>query len=301
MHHGSRRRRALAAAMAVAVGAVLIAGCGDAADPVAEQARSAPRGEHPATADGSAGGATATDPPTATPAAALREAVRRTAEQSTYRMTMSAIADGVQIIDMTSITSADGRFQESTMQVDPIGEVTVVVVDGAVYARFPGLPGGKEWVHFDAEGMTEITGIDPSAFGEQSANALAALEQVSDDVERVGAEDIDGVATDHYRYLIDVEALMADALASGGLTGPAAGAAGAFDDETEMNVWVDADGLIRRVSYDLEMQGVAAGPQQFSYQMDFSDHGLPVEVTAPPPEATISMGEFMMQFMTEGS
>ncbi len=298
----SRRQRATAAALAVA--AIVVAGCGDTGEPVADRARSEPRAEASASgagAEGSGAGGSGTTPVTATPAAALREAVRRTAEQPSYRMTMLMTVDGRPVVDMTSATTADGRYQEATLHIEPMGEVTMIIVDGAVYYRFPDLPEGKEWVHLDAASLTGLTGVDPTAFGEQSTNTLRALEQISDDVEHVGTEDVDGVEADHYRYTIDVARVMADVLASGGLTGPAADAAEMFDDTTEMNVWVGPDGLIRRVSYDLLLHGVPAGPALYHYEMDFSDHGVPVEVTAPAPEVTISMDEYMMGLMTEGS
>ncbi|MDQ2677778.1 MAG: hypothetical protein M3Y51_03465 [Actinomycetota bacterium] len=287
------RRTHVLASVVVASASLLLAACGDQGATVAEQARSAPRGD---TAP-----ASTTTLATATPATALREAVRRSAEQPTYRMSMVMTADGRPVVDMTSATTADGRFQESTLHIEPMGDVTMLIVDGAVYYRFPDLPAGKEWVHLDAASMSELTGVDPTAFGEQSANTLRALEQISDEVEHLGTEDVDGVAADHYRYTIDVERLMADALASGGLTGPAADAAEMFDDETQMNVWVGPDGLVRRVSYELTVHGVPGGPSLYTYEMTFSDHGLPVQVTAPPPETTISMDEFMMGLMTEGS
>ena len=288
-----RTRRTHVLAVVVAGASLLLAACGDQGAPVAERARSAPRG--------AAAQESTTTLATAEPAAALREAVRRTAEQPSYRMSMVMTADGRPVVDMTSVTSADGRFQEATLHIDPMGDVTMRIVDGGVYYRFPDLPEGKEWVHLDAASMKELTGVDPTAFGEQSANTLRALEQISDEVEDLGTEDVDGVAADHYRYTIDVQRLMAEALASGGLTGPAAEAAEMFDDETEMNVWVGPDGLVRRVSYELTVHGVPAGPAVYTYEMTFSDHGVPVEVTAPPPETTISMDEFMMGLMAEGS
>ena len=298
----SRRQRAIAATVAVA--AIVVSACGDTGEPVADQARSAPRADASSaggSGEGSGAGGSTTTLVTATPAAVLREAVRRTSEQPSYRMTMLMTVDGRPVVDMSSATTADGRFQEATLHIEPMGEVTMILVDGEVYYRFPDLPEGKEWVHLDAASLGELTGVDPTAFGEQSTNTLRALEQISDDVEHLGTEDVDGVAADHYRYTIDVERVMADVLASGGLSGPAADAAEMFDETTEMNVWVGPDGLIRRVSYDLMLHGVPAGPALYHYEMTFSDHGVPVEVTAPAPEVTISMDEYMMGLMTEGS
>ena len=68
-----------------------------------------------------------------------------------------------------------------------------------------------------------------------------------------------------------------------------------------MHVWVGPDDLIRRVSYELVAHGMPGGPTSHRYEATFSEHGLPVEVAAPPPETTMSMGEYMMGLMTEGS
>lgn len=300
MQTRSRRQRSIA--VAVAVAALVVSACGDTGEPIAASARSAPRGEVSGSlSDGSGAGGSTTTLVTATPAAVLREAVQRTAAQPSYRMSMLMTVDGRPVVDMTSATTADGTRQEATLNIEPMGAVTMIIVDGAAYYRFPDLPEGKEWVHLDAAGLTGLTGVDPTAFGEQSTNTLRALEQISDDVEHVGTDDVDGVAADHYRYTIDVAGIMADVLASGGLAGPAADAAEMFDETTEMNVWVGPDGLIRRVSYDLMLHGVPAGPALYHYEMTFSDHGVPVEVTAPAPEVTISMDEYVMGLMTEGS
>ena len=298
----SRHQRAVAAA--VAVSAIVLSACGDTTEPVAQRARSAPRAEAPVAPDAPGVEGAAPDrsgASTATPAAALRAAVQRTAEQPSYRMTVDMTVDGRPVVDMTSVTTADGRRQEAVLHIDPMGEVTMRIVDGEVFYRFPGLPEGKDWVHLDAVSMDELTGLDPTAFGEQSTNVLRALEQISDDVEHLGTQDVDGVAADHYRYTIDVEQVLADLLANGGLDGTGAVAPDMFDDETAMHVWVGPDGLIRRVSYELTANGMPGGPMLYRYEATFSEHGLPVEVTAPPPETTISMGEYMMGLMTEGS
>ncbi|HTO01982.1 MAG TPA: LppX_LprAFG lipoprotein [Microthrixaceae bacterium] len=274
--------------LVVAIAAVValgLTGCGQS-EPTAANAKSEKR---EASADKST-----TTVAELTPTAMLTKAAKATAEHDSYRMRMIMTADGMPGMDMTTLTSADGKTQKSTIKSGEIGEMTMLLIDGAFYYQFPGLPDGKEWVKMDsADAMSEL-GIDPSAMAEQNSNALAMLDNLSDDVKIVGEEEIEGMKTVHYRYSFDVGAMMQGALDSGALEGDAAEAAEMFGGESDMDVWVGEDGLIRRVAYELKMgEGAPGMPGSISYEMTFSDFGAPLDVTAPDPSKTIAMSELM--------
>lgn len=224
--------------------------------------------------------------------AVLTKAAKATAEHDSYRMRMVMTADGMPGMDMTTHTSADGKVQKSVIKNDEIGEMTMLLIDGAFYYQFPGLPDGKEWVKMDSAEAMESMGIDPGAMAEQNANAMAMLSNVSGEVKVVGEETIEGMKTVHYSYKFDVSKLMQDALGSGELKGDAAEAAEMFGGESEMNVWIGDDGLIRRVAYELSTGSESADmPSSIAYEMTFSDFGTPVDVTAPDPAVTMSMSD----------
>jgi hypothetical protein len=231
------------------------------------------------------------------PAAKLRQAAQRSAEFDTVTFEMVMSADGEPMSRIVSQSSADGSRARMTMDMPGVGEVQVLVVDGTYYYAFPGLPDGIEWASMSAAELTEISGIDPSAAGAQDpTKAFEALSAVSDEVETVGEEQIDGVDTTHYRFTADVSGLFDQAVASGTLGGQAAETVEAFDGDTVMDAWIDDEGLIRRLTYELSLDPAVAGddlPGTFSYELTFSDYGAPVDVAAPPAEQTMSMQEMM--------
>ncbi len=118
---------------------------------------------------------------------------------------------------------------------------------------------------------------------------------MSDEVVTVGEEDVSGVPTTHYRFSASMDELIDQLLASGAFTDEAAASADMFEADTQMNVWIDADGLVRRLSYELALsEDAGLGlPGSFGYEFEFSDYGQPVEVVAPAPEVTISLQELM--------
>lgn len=242
-----------------------------------------------------------------TPVTVLRKAAEATAAHDTYRLHMVMSADGASITDMTMVTSADGSVQKSTINMEPLGQITMLTIDGVMYYQFPDLPAGKEWVRMDSDEMMGTTGIDPNALSDQNSNVLAMLENLSSDIEVVGEEKIEGMTSTHYRYKFDVRSMVDKALTSGGLTGEAAASADMFADSSEMNVWVGEDGLIRRMAYELDLSGAGAKipsanmPGTFGYEMTFSDYGAALEVTAPDPGTTISMSEYIAASMGQGS
>ena len=69
-------------------------------------------------------------------------------------------------------------------------------------SRFGTLPGGRKWMALDlalGDELDTSVPADVDAKGE-----LAVLESVSDDVQRLGEEDVRGVPTTHYRGTISV-------------------------------------------------------------------------------------------------
>jgi hypothetical protein len=231
------------------------------------------------------------------PAAKLRQAAQRSAEFETVTFEMVVSADGEQFSRIVSQGSADGSRARMTMDMPGVGEMQVLLVDGTYYYEFPGLPDGIEWASMSVDEVAAVSGIDPRAAGAQDpTKAFEALSAVSDEVETVGEEQIGGVDTTHYRFTADAAALFDQAVEAGTLGGDAADAVEAFQGDTVMDAWIDGDGLIRRLTYELSMDPTMTGPgmpSTFSYELTFSDYGAPVDVAAPPADRTMSMQDMM--------
>ena len=177
-----------------------------------------------------------------------------------------------------------------------------VILDGdVVYMKYPlltaFLPDAKPWLKLDVANVAEQQGIDLSQFQQLNQNPAETLDylRATANVEEVGTETIDGVETTKYRGVVEFDK-VADFV-------PEADRAEleeAIDQlkeqtglsELPVEVWVDDDGLPRRISYayDAEIQG-----QSFkaALVMDFSDYGVEVSVEPPPADQVSDLGELL--------
>lgn len=166
-------------------------------------------------------------------------------------------------------------------------------LDGTVaYMRLPflagELPEGKEWVELDLGRAAEMQGLDLAelrsfAQGSDPREALDYLRSIAGELTRMGTEDVRGVPTVHYFAVVDWQKALARAARE-------ANQAGLFDQlqslrgvvqNIPVDVWVDADMLVRRMKMDLS---ASSGVQQASaaFVLELFDYGQPVDVEAPP-------------------
>ena len=121
-------------------------------------------------------------------------------------------------------------------------------------------------------------------------------------VEKVGQEKIRGVSTTHYRAVMDLRKTAAQ---------EGTEAQKAYDKMTEqmgtgeipVDVWLDEQGRARRFQMDMTttvpapatdpVAGGATTEEKIRVTMtqDIFDFGVPVEVSPPPPEKTMSFEE----------
>jgi hypothetical protein len=150
------------------------------------------------------------------------------------------------------------------------------------------LPSGKSWVKIDLQKALSSLGVslpELEAGGNQSPTEALAQLRGSKDAEQVGTETVDGVRTTHYRVKVDLEEALDRATpkereALQGLLDKAKDA-GVDVQGTKVDVWVGADGLVRRTTEELGNLGTVT--------MTFSDYGTPVAVEAPPADETIDV------------
>jgi hypothetical protein len=150
--------------------------------------------------------------------------------------------------------------------------------------------GSDEWIGLPAGSDGELTGTDTESMS--ADNWFKMLEGVPDaDVEVVGAEEVNGASTTHHRATVTLEQLAAaDPTATEDLE-----LEGLEASEVEMNVWVDGDGLARRVSFDVQYSGgeLDVDGMGMSVTIDMFDLNEDIQVDVPT-DATIMTEEEMM-------
>jgi hypothetical protein len=104
-------------------------------------------------------------------------------------------------------------------------------------------------------------------------------------LELVGTEDVDGVATNHYRITMDPDQYI-EAM------GFPAEMASFLPEELVTEMWVDGDDLPRKFSQTVEVPGAGgAKPTTSTTEGLYSDFGLDVDIEAPPASETADAPE----------
>jgi hypothetical protein len=200
----------------------------------------------------------------------------------------------------------------------PGGATVSTIFDGkAVYMRFPeelaaGLPGGKVWARLDLATLSSQAGIDVAALTAQFNSSdplanIALLTGAAGEITEVGTEDVRGVSTRHLKMTVDLQK-ASEQLASK-ISGPAAERLKAAVTQAATTVgvttlpieaWIDADGLPRRLSYEMDLSKAkvpgaedAAATGTAKVSMEFYDFGKDVNVAIPPLDQTIDLADLL--------
>lgn len=172
----------------------------------------------------------------------------------------------------------------------------VAIQDGdVVYLNFPliakELPDGKTWVKGNAEDFskTDTSGLDQfgSLSGMDPRDIFGFLKAVSGSIESVGTEEVRGVETSHYRATLDpaklTELVPAEQRKALGGVDEAARQAGLT--ELPLDVWIDEDQRIRKLSIDLDTKMPGSDESvRASFVVELYDYGTPLELELPPAD-----------------
>ena len=125
-----------------------------------------------------------------------------------------------------------------------------------------------------------MSGIDPR-------DVFGFLKAVSGSIEAVGSEEIRGVETSHYRATIDPakldELVPAAQRKASAASIDAARQAGI--DELPLDVWIDADQRVRKLSIDLDAKQPGTDASlKASLVVELYDYGTPLELELPPAD-----------------
>jgi hypothetical protein len=244
----------------------------------------------------------------------LASAAQRTTDRQTGRMelTMSMTVAGRDVtfmadgaydtvaqrmqmnLDMASLLAQlGGSSSDAGMLRSIVGDsIEMRFVEDVMYLKIPFLSqisGGNhtEWVslRMDSAGSNPfgpVGGADPAAF-------LDYLRGAGAEVNEIGHEEVRGVDTTHLSTTITLRkavdsapeaerARIEEAVAKLG-----ASADELLDTPIPVDVFIDGDGLVRRLHLVISMP-VGAQPLDGDIQMDFFDFGTAVSVDAPPAD-----------------
>lgn len=233
------------------------------------------------------------------PGVDLAAAVTRTAGQ-TARI---AVTTTMQMPGMSVSFTETGVFDFArsrgmvSMQ-NPVG-ITEIFLPPKAYIKMPGgaggpLPHGKSWIAVDA-GMPGGPGavgslLGPPGISTDPADLLASLTAISSSVTRLGTSVIRGVPVTGLRVKID-PAKAAGRVPRWERAGFAEFAQILGPGAIPVDVWVDGQNLVRRVTLSLHLPGGAGAPAgaRLAQSTDFYDFGVPVRVSAPPAAQIASM------------
>jgi hypothetical protein len=196
-------------------------------------------------------------------------------------------------LDMSKLASQLGAGGAAMGSADDwVGQEVGDFANGGavVYLNLPVLakvmPGGKPWIKLDLNAVGKQAGIDLSQFsqlGTDPSQMVGWLRTVSGDVTTVGAEQLDGVETTHYRATVDLSKYPDLVPAAQRET-----VRKAIDQLTKsahlssfpVHVWVDKDGLVRQIRAVLT-ESIQGQTMNVVTTERFYDFGAPVDIQIP--------------------
>ncbi len=154
------------------------------------------------------------------------------------------------------------------------------LVGSSVYAKLPAGAGGsaaKPWVRADATSSNPVlkglaSGL-ASARDSGSLSSYGAFAQVASSIKDAGPATVAGIATEHYRLMLDSSKLSAINPSAGGLAKAGIGAS------IPVDLWIDTGGRPVQFVMTLTAQG-----QTVVSKVLVTKFNAPVTITAPPAD-----------------
>lgn len=203
-----------------------------------------------------------------------------------HRMSMEMDMGG--LLDRLEATAEEGVP-------DGLDGPTQIVVDGTtVYLRAPLLDvlgGAGTWLSLSSDDLG-ATGLGLGTASYDPSKLLESLRGVTGEPEVVGTEDVRGVETTRYTATLDLAEAVAQAPADQrDLVEAQLQRLGTA--EVSVDVWVDADGLARRLQVDMSdaLGAAAAGDARAVLTIELFDYGEPVDIQVPSPDEVSSLGD----------
>ena len=159
------------------------------------------------------------------------------------------------------------------------------------------LPNGKTWMKIDTSTVPGAAQFSELGRMSQPAVELQYLRAASKSIEEKGSEKVRGVETTRYHTVIDLSKLAAES-AEGvppklrkQVQREAKDLLAESDiEELPTDVWIDADGLLRKMATNFAFEAEGEKVRMKS-TVEFFDFGVPVRVTRPPASETLDMSD----------
>jgi hypothetical protein len=225
----------------------------------------------------------------------VAEAAQATSEASGVRITFTGSAQGSVPMSLSGKGVMNGETNRASLTMSATGSSAAgtqsftleeIVDGGDLYMRSPELGSAfgdsAQWLLMRSEVFGDLFQADATGMGAGMASPtqqLDALEDASYEVAEVGRERVNGVVTTRYRALLDIDELTEQ------LKSEVSGEFGELIEQSmeeisgaTVDVWIDADGLLRRETSTAAMESLGT----FTMTMDFSDYGIHPNIQIPP-------------------
>ncbi len=183
------------------------------------------------------------------------------------------------------------------MTIPPVGDVQEIITPDGVYIDMGSLlgkmlPEGKQWLFMSRAEISGKSGVDLQQLGGQdsqtSTQALEYLQATTGDVEKVGEDTVAGAPATRYKTHMDYgkfsEEHMPNATAAEKAQIAKLGV-------VPMDVWINGDDRVVKMSFDVEGAGLGSAGGKMRMTMEITAFGEPLDVTPPPADQVITQSE----------
>lgn len=235
-----------------------------------------------------------------------------TVDTGTARITMAMALDGGvgggTTVEMDGLLDFERNRSELEMDLADMGvEGTILLraIGSELFLQSPVFQGavagvdGDTWLRVDVAAAAAEQGVDLGQLGGAGngdpRQGLAVLRGVVDGgVEEVGDEEVRGAGTTRYRARVDLRKAAEEARPDGD--------PGAFDrmidllgqDSIRVEVWIDSDGVVRRVRMPMPLPEEAGGGQM-TMTVEYHDFGVEADIAEPDPAEVRDLQEVVDQ------
>jgi hypothetical protein len=229
----------------------------------------------------------------------------QTARSTSFSMTMKLSAEGRELeIHGAGVTTADGKQGKITLAFGALGSMEERITPDGFYMDFGGisklaseLPPGKRWVFVGYDAMRKETGTDLRSLVDQSQSSnpnqgLAYLQATSGDVTKIGDDEVGNRHATHYRTTIDYEKFANEKLAD---AKPEVRDRIAALGKVPADVWIDDQDRVVKTHHAVDASAFGGTSGTADLTMVITGFDDPVDVQAPPADATIPIADIGAQ------
>jgi hypothetical protein len=203
---------------------------------------------------------------------------------------------------VADIAKSTGHF--SLHLPEPIGDVQLILGGNDLYLTTPPVAKslvGKDWIRVDRASLDALSqaaggSVLPSQVFDPT-NVLAYLRGVSNDLAKVGTEDVRGAATTHYAGHIDPARLAAQ-IPDPNARDTLGKAAAAAKQSVPVDIWVDDQSRLRKLTVSVDLskaqtvdKPAGSGPSGVvTATVELWDFGAAADTTPPPADQVSDAG-----------